>query len=208
MKKIALSLSLVLGLVGYANAFEGNAEAGKAKAATCAACHGGDGNSTVAAYPKIAGQHAEYIYSQLAAFKKAMQTGGKEGRNDPIMGGMTMALSDQDMKDIAAHYASQKTTPGTTPDDVVTTGRSLYVSGDASRGIPGCAACHGPRGTGQGAAGFPAISYQHSEYTKIQLEKFRNGQRGNDKNGMMSDIAKKLSDKDIEILSKYLGGLH
>jgi cytochrome c553 len=208
MKKFALSLSLLLALTGYANAFEGNAEAGKAKAASCAACHGADGNSMIEIYPKIAGQHAQYIFDQLKAFKKGMESGGKEGRNDPVMSGMAMALSDQDMKDISAHYAGQKMQQGATPEDVVAAGKKLYVHGDVKRGIPGCAACHGPRGNGQGLASFPKISFQHGAYTKAQLEKFRNGQRGNDKNGMMSGIAAKLSDKDIEILSKYLGGLH
>ncbi len=211
MKKIALSLSLVFGLVGFTSqvtAFEGNAEAGKAKAASCGACHGGDGNSMIKTYPKIAGQHAQYIYEQLKAFKKGMESGGKDGRNDPVMSAMAMPLSDQDMKDVAAHYAGQKTKPGATPEEVIAAGKKLYVVGDASRGIPGCTACHGPRGNGQGAAGFPQIAFQHAEYTKATLEKFRSGQRANDKNGMMSDIAKKLTDKDIDILSKYLGGLH
>jgi cytochrome c553 len=208
MKKLALSLSLVLGLVGHANALEGNAEAGKAKAATCTACHGGDGNSMIDMYPKIAGQHAEYIYEQLKAFKLGLTSGGKEGRNDPVMGGMSMPLNDQDMKDLAVYFASQEMSPGKTPESVVEQGKKLYTSGDTERGIPACTACHGPKGTGMQLAGFPQISFQHATYTKLSLEKFRDGTRNNDKNGMMQDIAAKLTDKDIEILSKYLGGLH
>ncbi|MFT5162294.1 MAG: cytochrome c553 [Alteromonadaceae bacterium] len=211
MKKIALSLSLICGLasfVGAANAYEGNAEAGKAKAASCGACHGPDGNSAMTTYPKIAGQHAQYIYSQLAAFKQGMQSGGKEGRYDPVMSAMAMPLTDDDMKDLAAHFSGQKMKPGSTPEEVVAAGKKLYIAGDAERGIPGCTACHGPRGTGMGPAGFPQISFQHADYTKASLEKFRNGTRANDKNNIMTDIAKKLTDKDIEILSKYLGGLH
>ncbi|MFT4924356.1 MAG: cytochrome c553 [Phenylobacterium sp.] len=211
MKKIALSLSLVFGLAGLsaqANAFEGNAKAGEAMAASCGACHGSDGNSMVSAYPKIAGQQAEYIYSQLTAFKLGMTSAGKEGRNDPVMSAMAMPLTDQNMKDLAAHFAKQKMSKGFTPKEVVAQGKKLYVSGDAERGIPACTACHGPRGNGNGPANFPKISFQHADYNKASLEKFRSGTRANDKNGMMSDIAKKLSDKDIEILSKYLGGLH
>ncbi len=213
MKKLAISMSLVLGLAGMglssaANAFEGDAAAGKNKVAMCAACHGADGNSPVDAYPKIAGQHPEYIYAQLKAFKQGMQSGGKEGRNDPVMGGMAMALSDQDMKDVAAFYASNEMSEGTTPKEVVAAGKKLYTAGDAKRGIPACTACHGPRGTGMALAGFPKIAFQHAAYNKISLEKFRDGSRNSDTNGMMRDIAAKLTDKDIEILTKYLGGLH
>lgn len=208
MKKLALSLSLVLGLVGHANALDGNAEAGQAKSATCTACHGADGNSPMDIYPKIAGQHAEYIYEQLKAFKLGMTSGGKEGRNDPVMGGMVAALSDQDMKDLAAFYASKKMSAGKTPEDVVEAGRKLYSFGDGERGIPACTACHGPRGTGMALAGFPQISSQHPAYIKSSLEKFRDGKRNNDKNGMMGDIARKMTDADIEVISKYLNGLH
>lgn len=208
MKKLAISISLVLGLVGHANAGDGNAEAGKAKSATCVACHGVDGNSAVPAYPKIAGQHEEYIYQQLKALKLGSTSGGKEGRNDPVMSAMAAPLSDQDMKDLSAYYAGQKMSQGMTPESVVKEGKKLYTQGDGDRGIPACTACHGPRGTGMQLAGFPRISYQHGDYLKLSLEKFRDGSRNNDMNGMMQDIAAKLTDKDIEILSKYLGGLH
>ena len=190
-----------MGLVGHANALEGNAQAGKAKAITCAACHGSDGNSIIDMYPKIAGQHADYIYTQLKAFKDG-------SRKDPIMAGMVMALSDQDLKDLSVYFAGNDMSKGSTPEEVVAMGKKLYSSGDATRGIPACTACHGPRGTGMQLAGFPQISFQHATYTKLSLEKFRAGTRNNDKNGMMRDIAAKLTDKDIEILSKYLGGLH
>jgi cytochrome c553 len=91
MKKILFTLLLGLGALNTASAVEGDAEAGKNKLAVCAACHGLDGNSVVAIYPKIAGQSAAYIAKQLADFKLGMSSGGKEGRADPIMGGMTMA---------------------------------------------------------------------------------------------------------------------
>ena len=137
-----------------------------------------------------------------------MTSGGKEGRMDPVMSGMAMPLSDQDMKDLAAYFSSLNMSEGVTPKDVVEVGQQLYKAGDAERGIPACAACHGPRGNGTSLAKFPKVSFQHPEYIKSQLEKFRDGTRNNDLNGMMQDIAKKLTDKDIEVLSKYLGGLH
>ena len=137
-----------------------------------------------------------------------MTSGGKEGRMNPVMSGMAMPLSDQDMKDLAAYFASLNMSEGATPKDVQETGAMLYKAGDAERGIPSCAACHGPRGNGSSLAKFPKISFQHPEYIKSQLEQFRDGVRNNDLNGVMQDIAKKLTDKDIETLSKYLGGLH
>ena len=210
MKKIALSLTILLGALSASNAtaFDGDVNAGKEKSATCAACHGPDDNAPVTIYPKIAGQHADYIYKQLQEFKLGMTSGGKEGRMDPVMSGMAMPLSDQDMKDLAAYFSSLNMSEGTTPKDVVEVGQQLYKAGDAERGIPACAACHGPRGNGTSLAKFPKVSFQHPEYIKSQLEKFRDGTRNNDLNGMMQDIAKKLTDKDIEVLSKYLGGLH
>lgn len=209
MKKIVLSLALVAGATSVAHAaIQGDAEAGKTKAATCAACHGNDGNSMVAMYPKIAGQHAPYIVKQLKEFKAAATSGGKEGRNDPVMNGMAMPLSEQDMADLAAYFSSQTQKPGATPEDVIEQGQKLYRGGDTSRGLVACQACHGPRGVGTSLAGFPMISGQHPDYIKAQLEKFRAGTRNNDQNQMMQDVARKLTDKDIEILSKYLGGLH
>lgn len=208
MRKLALPVMLLVGLIGQAAAVEGNAEAGKAKSATCAACHGPDGNSPADMYPKIAGQHAGYIVKQLKEFKLGMTSGGKEGRNNAIMGGMVAALTEQDMFDLAAYFSSQKMKPGTTPEDVVAKAEKLYRGGDMARGIPACIACHGPRGVGHSLAGFPKISFQHSAYIKTQLESFRAGTRANDMNGMMRDVAKKLNDDDIAALSKYLGGLH
>ncbi|AOT06649.1 c-type cytochrome [Pseudoalteromonas luteoviolacea] len=210
MKKIALSLTMLLSTLSFnsAVAFDGDAEAGKAKAATCAACHGPNGNAPITMYPKIAGQHADYIYKQLKEFKLGMTSGGEKGRMDPVMSGMAMPLSDKDMKDLSAYFANMPMSAGTTPESAVAQGQKLYRAGDAERGIPSCMACHGPRGNGTSLAKFPKISFQHPEYIKAQLEKFRDGSRHNDANGMMRDISAKLTDEDIEILSKYLGGLH
>ena len=208
MKKILFPLTLIFGLVGTVQAFDGDAEAGKAKSATCAACHNADGNSLVDMYPKLAGQHAPYLYKQLRDFKTGMETAGKQGRNNSIMFGMVASLSDQDMKDLAAYFASQKMKSGTTPENVIAVGEKLYRGGDADRGIPACIACHGPRGNGLELGGFPKISFQNATYLKTTLEEFRSGKRANDLNGMMQDIARKLTDEDIAVLSQYLGGLH
>ncbi|MGJ8674770.1 MAG: c-type cytochrome [Pseudoalteromonas sp.] len=207
MKKLGLLVCLTLGFTSFAFA-EGDAEAGKAKSLTCSACHGGDGNSAIAMNPKIAGQHEGYLVKQLTEFRLASRTGGKEGRNNAVMNGMAAALSDQDIADLAAYFSSQDQKAGETPEDVIEAGQALYRGGDANRGITSCISCHGPTGKGMGLAGFPVISGQHAEYTSSQLKMFRDGTRANDMNGMMRGIAAKLTDEDIEILSKYLGGLH
>lgn len=207
MKKLGLLVCLTLGMSTVAFA-KGDAEAGKAKSLTCSACHGTDGNSAIAMNPKIAGQHEAYLAKQLTEFREASRTGGESGRNNAVMNGMAAALSDQDIADLAAYYASQDAKPGETPEDVIEAGQALYRGGDAEKAITSCISCHGPDGKGMGLAGFPVISGQHADYTISQLKMFRDGTRANDKNGMMRDIAAKLSDEEIEILAKYLGGLH
>ncbi|GEA09643.1 c-type cytochrome [Alteromonas sp. KUL49] len=207
MKKLCLLFCMSLGLSATAMA-EGNAEAGQAKSAVCAACHGMDGNSMIDINPKIAGQHESYIVKQLQEFKLASQTGGEEGRNNAVMNGMAAPLSEQDMLDLAAYFSSQTAKDGETPEQYVEAGRALYQGGDESRGVTACIACHGPQGNGMGLAGFPDISGQHAAYTAAQLKAFRAGTRHNDMNGMMRDIAMKLTDEDIEILSNYIAGLH
>lgn len=205
MKKLALILSLLASCSVWA---QGNIEAGKAKSQTCVACHGADGNSAITTYPKLAGQHAKYLEKQLKELKLGMTSGGKQGRYDPVMSGMAMPLSDEDIADLSAYYASLPVSENSTPEDVVAKGKTLYTAGDAERGLTACIACHGPRGNGTELSGFPKISGQHADYIKAQLEKFRYGDRGNDMNAMMRDIAKKMTDEDIEVLSKYVGGLH
>lgn len=201
MKNVAIALTLLVGLVGTVNA-NGNADAGKAKASTvCMACHGTDGNAPIAMYPKLAGQHADYLVKQLKDFKSG-------ARKDPIMAGMAAALSEQDMLDLGAYYQSQQVTDGTTPENVVAIAKPLYQGGDMERNIAACIACHGPRGNGSGLAKFPKIASQNADYIANQLKKFRSGERANDPSGMMVDTAKKLTDAEIDALSKYLGGLH
>ncbi|MCX9531464.1 cytochrome c4 [Vibrio cholerae] len=205
MKKLALILSVLASCSVWA---QGSIEAGKAKSLTCAACHGADGNSPLTIYPKLAGQHEKYLEKQLKELKLGASSGGKQGRYDPVMSAMAMPLSDEDIADLAAYYASMPISGNTTPEDVVAQGKVLYTAGDASRGLTACIACHGPRGNGTELSGFPKISGQHADYIKAQLEKFRSGNRANDMNEMMRDVAHKLTDADIDILSKYVGGLH
>lgn len=187
---------------------QGNAENGKTKSITCSACHGVDGNSAIPMNPKLAGQHEKYLVKQLTEFKLASKTGGKDGRNNAIMNGMSAALSEQDIRDLAAYYSSQEAVPGESTQDAVEQGNKLYIGGDLKRGITACIACHGPKGNGTSLSGFPDISGQHSVYISSQLKSFRSGGRANSLNGMMADIAKRMTDEDIEVISSYVSGLH
>lgn len=207
MKNISLLICLFLGFSSSAVA-QGDTEKGKMKSVSCGACHGVDGNSAIAMNPKLAGQHANYLVKQLTEFKLASQTGGKEGRNNAVMNGMAAALSEQDILDLAAFFSSQEATSSEASEDAVELGNKLYIGGDLERGITACIACHGPKGNGTSLSGFPDISGQHADYIATQLKAFRSGDRANSLNGMMADIAKRMTDKDIEVISSYVAGLH
>lgn len=179
---------------------------GKAIAETvCVACHGADGNSAASANPHLAGQIEEYLFKQLKNFKAA--DGKPAARNNPIMGGMVAALSEEDMKNVAAWFASQKLKPATAKDESkLALGQKLWRQGDFKKGIPACAGCHGPAGAGMPAQ-YPRLSGQFAEYTEAQLKAFRVEERGNDPEKMMRTIAAKLSDVEIKAVSEYAAGL-
>lgn len=200
MKKLVLVTAVILGLAGTAHA-QGNAAAGQAKAATCAACHGADGNSVNPIWPKLAGQHASYLAKQLAEFKAGT-------RQDPTMAGMAAPLSDQDIQDLAAYFASQTVAIGSADPEKAAAGKKLYLGGDVERGISACMACHGPNGAGNPGAKFPALAGQHPQYVIKALQDFRSGTRSNDMNSMMRDVAARMTDADIEAVAAYISGLH
>ena len=179
----------------------GDAEAGKSKSAMCAACHGPDGNSPAPTFPKLAGQHADYLAKQLAEYKSGE-------RQDATMNGMAAALSEQDIADLAAFYASQKVTLGKAAEDKVAVGQAVYRAGNTATGVSACAACHSPTGSGNPMANFPSLSGQHADYTVLQLKAFRAGERVNDAGSMMRGVAKKMTDAEIEAVSQYIQGLH
>lgn len=179
----------------------GNVEAGKQKAATCAVCHGPDGNSNNPTWPNLAGQHAEYIRKQLEDYRAGHR------KNDQ-MAPLAMALSDQDIADLAVYYASLKPRTGQTRPENLDTGGRLYRAGDAAKGLAACMACHGPTGAGNPAADYPRINAQHAEYTELQLKAFKAEERANDRNAIMRDIAGRMSNDSIEAVADYLQGLH
>jgi cytochrome c553 len=198
---------LVLGLIFTATLCfnqiaqaEGNAAAGKSKAAVCAACHGADGNSPSDAYPKLAGQGEAYLLKQLMNFKSGE-------RENAFMAPMVAPLSEQDMADLAAYFAGQKVLPGATPEEFVELGQKVYRGGNKDSGVPACMACHGPNGSGMPAAKWPALSGQYSAYVEAQLKMFASGERNNDPSGMMRDIASRMTAAEIKAVSAYVSGL-
>ncbi|MDZ4191179.1 c-type cytochrome [Ectopseudomonas chengduensis] len=201
MNKVLVSLLLTLGLTGVAQA-AGDAEAGQGKVAVCGACHGADGNSPAPNFPKLAGQGERYLLKQLHDIKSGAR---------PVieMTGMLDNLSDQDMADIAAYFASQKMSVGAADPKLVERGEALFRGGKLEEGMPACIGCHSPDGAGLAAAGFPHLGGQHAQYVAKQLTDFREGDRTNDGDAMiMRAIAAKLSNKDIEAVSSFIQGLH
>lgn len=171
----------------------------------CAACHGADGNSAIANNPKLAGQVTEYLQKQLANFKAA---GGKKAeRENPVMAGMVANLSAEDMRNVAAYYAGRQAKSGVAKSKAtLALGRKIWRGGDAPKGLPACAACHGAAGAGLPAR-YPRLAGQHPEYTEAQLRAFRAGERRNDAGGAMQSIATKMSDVEIRAVADYIAGL-
>jgi cytochrome c553 len=214
VKKTILLLSLVLSTFSSFGLAAGNVETGKDLSAMCAGCHGADGNSTMSNFPKLAGQGEGYLFKQLQDFKSG-------ARQDGAMAGVTAMLSEQDMMNLAAYFASQTITENTAKAEaaVIEIARKIYLGGKKDTGTTACIGCHGPKGKGIPSARFPAISGQHADYTAKQLKAFRQfalnlqtgenkPERTNDYEGMMRSVAKGLTTIEIDALAQYIAGLH
>ena len=196
----------------------GDATAGQAKAAACAACHGADGNPSVEMYPSIAGQSERYAAQQMALIANGRRTSGAAVAMVPFV----QDLTAQDMRDIGAYFATQKATAGIADDAVVAEGpykdrkfyeigQTLYRGGDAARGLPACMACHGPTGAGNPGPAYPHVGGQHASYVARRLQEYKAGQiQTTDKAHfeIMASIAGKLTEQEIQALGSYLQGLH
>jgi cytochrome c553 len=199
----------------HAQAAAGDPAAGQSKAAVCAACHGMDGNAADPQYPKLAGQHERYTARHLALFKSGE-------RENAIMLGFAAMLEPQDMRDIGAYYASQTVRPGLADESILESGpyiglrfyeigERIYRGGIAERGVPACAACHGPTGAGNPGPAYPALAGQHARYTADLLRRYRDGAvygKGERANAVMAGVAQQLTDQEIDALASYLEGLH
>jgi cbb3-type cytochrome c oxidase subunit III len=198
MKKVLISLIVSVGLMSAAQA--GDAVAGKAKAATCGACHGADGNSLVPNFPKLAAQGERYLVKQITDIKNG-------DRQVPEMTGFVANLSETDIADLAAYFSSQSTAGGAADPELVEAGKRIFLGGNQKTGVPACIACHGPAGKGIPAAGFPRIAGQYAAYTEKQLKDFYSAKRTNDANNVMRDIASRMHMDEIKAVSSYIQGL-
>ena len=166
--------------------------------AVCVACHSFDGSRGSPANPILQGQHSEYLVKQLVEFKSG-------ARNNPIMKGMASGLSEDDMRNVAAFYATKQSKPGFAKNkDTAALGEKIYRGGIAERSIPACAGCHSPSGAGIPAQ-YPRVAGQHADYTEAQLIAFRSAARHT--STPMTGVAAKLNDREIKAVSDYLAGL-
>lgn len=200
MKTWLITVPVAVALISGGVQAAGDAAAGEAKAAVCLACHGPNGNALVPTWPKLAGQHPEYIYKQLMDFKSG-------ARANDQMTPQVATLQEPDFQNLAAYYAKQAQAPGAVDPASAGIGERIYRGGNPATGLAACSGCHGPAGVGLGAAKFPRISGQHAQYLDSTLKGFRAGARANDPNGMMRDVAGRMSDAEIAAVAQYVQGL-
>ncbi|WP_305909888.1 c-type cytochrome [Methylomarinum sp. Ch1-1] len=225
-KLLTVSISLALTGISAVVHAEGNAQEGKTQAASCAGCHGEDGNSMAPTFPKLAGQHESYLIKQLLAFKAG-------ARNAPMMAPLAMGLNEKAIENIAAYYSEQSISANQPPvletdddedeneldqaeqeaaaekrqselDELMALGSDLYRNGDLEREVSACIACHGPYGEGNKPAVFPALRSQHADYLIKSLSDYKKGERQNNPDNMMHMIAKKMTDKQIKAVSYHI----
>ena len=208
MIKRSLLLSSLLLVSGGLLAQDQAPDLAKAKQtaeSVCVACHSADGNSLLPENPKLAGQHEDYLYKQMREFKG--WNGAAPVRENAIMGAMVAGLEDEDMKGLAKYFASFELQPESSKNlETVELGQKIWRGGIASKGVPACAACHGPAGAGLPAQ-YPRLSGQFADYSAAQLKAFRDGGRDNDPNRMMRMIALKMTDAEMNAVADYAAGL-
>jgi cytochrome c553 len=211
VKSLFVALLAVSSAASAADAKPAAAKADPAKGATlyadgdaarglpaCVSCHGAAGNSTIAANPKLAGQHEAYIYKQLVNFTAPE-------RNQAIMTTYSKMLTDEDKKNIAAYLSTQVAKPGAAKNkDTVEIGKKIYRAGIVEKNVPACASCHGAAGSGLPSQ-YPRLAGQHQDYTAAQLTAFRTGVRYN--NAAMTTIAKRMSDDEMKAVADYIAGM-
>jgi len=198
-KHTIVGLGLAMAVFAGHAAAQGEPAAGKAKSESCASCHGEDGNASAPIFPKLAGQHASYLTKQLREFKSQKRV------DQAVMNAMAESLSDADIADISAWFSQQKIKPE--PAEKTELGQKIYRSGLASKSIPACAACHGPKGEGNPASVYPALGGQYSSYIAKALHDYKAGERNSDPNEVMRTIANRLGDEEINAVSDYVSGL-
>lgn len=201
MNPIIISVML---LISFHVMSAGDAEKGKSLSNTCAACHGMDGNSVNPIWPSLAGQHEAFLTRQINLFRSG-------ARENALMAPMVATLSDSDVEDLAAYFASQELKMKAADPDLVELGKKIYQGGALDRKIPACMSCHGPTGQGNPLSGYPVLANQHAAYTAIQLRAYKAGralENKDDVNGqVMAGVAQYLTEDEIDAVSSYIQGL-
>ena len=204
---MSFSLRVLASLLMFVSAqvfAEGDAAAGQAKSAICAACHGADGNSMVPNWPTLAGQHEQYLVRHISL----IQSGA---RMVPEMMGIVPGLSAQDIADLAAYFAAQSNAGGVADESKVALGERIFRAGNAESGVPACMACHGPAGEGNPLSGYPALAGQQAVYTANILNRLLIGENwgeGDAASQVMNGAAAELADDEIDAVASYIQGLY
>lgn len=204
IRAVAALALLVSSMPLLAQSLEGDASAGQAQSAVCAACHGADGNSIMAIWPSLAGQHEDYLVRQMLLIQS-------NDRPVPEMTAIVASLSEQDFANLAAYFSAQPRKIGVAEESKVDLGRRIYQAGNPETGVPACMACHGPVGEGNPLSGYPALAGQQPAYTAKLLTRFRSGEHWGEDDAsslVMVGVAARITDKEIEAVSSYLHGLH
>ena len=204
MSFLLRATAILLVFVSLQGLAEGDASAGQTKTAICAACHGADGNSMVPNWPKLAGQHEQYLVRQVSL----IQSGA---RAVPEMIGIVTSLSPQDIADIAAWYSKQAIVGGVADEAQIALGERIFRAGNMESGVPACMACHGPAGEGNPLSGYPALAGQHAVYTGNMLTRFRDGENwgeGDASSQVMNGVAAEMTDAEIAAVASYIQGLY
>lgn len=167
-------------------------------ASRCALCHGPEGESASAVYPRLAAQHPDYIAKQLRDFRDGR-------RKSETMAEMAKGLQDEDIAGLAAFFASRKAASRQPGDsDFAAVGKFIFQRGNSYSGVPACASCHGANG--HGTQQLPRLAGQHPAYLEIQLKEFTKRERTND-NAVMHTVASKLTELETRAVAIYIGGL-
>lgn len=208
MKQLSLIAAMLL--VGSVYAAPADLAKGKEIATNvCAACHATDGNSGIAMYPKLAAQHADFIFRETKAIKEGKRTTGASAAMAP----MVQNMSDDDIRHVSAFYAKQTPKAGeANPKEEVELGKTIFRAGLPEKKIPACMSCHSPNGAGMPGGGtevaaYPRLAGQHSSYVVDQLKNYAEGKRTS-ANSMMEDITKRMSEAEMKAVGNYIQGLY
>jgi cytochrome c553 len=202
--RYVITASLLLALLLSISSHAQEQKSGQELSVVCAACHGADGNSAIAIWPKLAGQHAQYLSRQTILIREGQ-------RLVPEMMGIVANMTDEQLARVSEYYSQQQIKPGTADLDLLTLGKKIYHTGLTEKSVAACQSCHGPVGSGNPLSGYPVIAGQHAEYLAKRLQKYRSGETNGEKDpysAQMVIVAESLTDHEIAAVSSYLQGMY